>query len=392
MEKVRFGIIGLGNQGGSYARNIFGKGRVENGEVTAICDIVPEKMDKLCEDLNWNVAKFVDYKEMVDSGLVDVILVEVPHYLHPEMSIYGLTHGVNVLCEKPAGVYTKAVKEMNAVADKSNKLFGLMFNQRTNCIYRKMRELIAAGEIGEIRRINWIITDWYRTQSYYNSSAWRATWKGEGGGVLMNQCPHQLDLIQWVTGMMPKKVTTFASFGKWHDIEVEDEVTAYLEYENGATGLFVTTTGEACGTNRLEVVGNNGKFVVENDKLIETKLAMGEREFNASFKEGFGWIDRKVFEVETDGKNDQHVGILNNFANAVLGIEPLFVKGQDGINGVELMDAMLLSKFVEKTVTLPIDDDFYYQELQKKVATSNDKIVKEQTFDTAGTYGSKSTK
>lgn len=387
MDTVRYGIIGLGNQGGSYLRNIFGKDKVPNAVVTAICDIVPEKAEAIKKELNLDVAIFTDYKELVDSGLCDVIMIEVPHYFHPEMAIYGLTHGVHVISEKPAGVYTKQVKEMNEVAKKSDKLFGMMFNQRTNCVYRKVREMIKAGELGEIRRVNWIITDWYRTQAYYNSSDWRATWKGEGGGVLMNQCPHQLDLLQWVVGMMPKKITTFASFGKWHDIEVEDEVTAYLEYENGATGVFVTTTGEACGTNRFEIVGNNGKVIIEGDKILFTKMAMGEREYNATTTVPFGHIDRTVSEVETDGLNEQHVGIIKNFTNAVLGKEELFVSGTDGLNGVEIMDGMLLSKFLGKPVELPIDDDLYYAELQKKVAESKGKkTVVEQTVNTAGTY------
>ena len=98
------------------------------------------------------------------------------------------------MCEKPAGVYTKQVREMNEAAEKSDRVFGMMFNQRTNCIYKKMHDMVQSGDYGKLKRVNWIITDWYRTQAYYNSGGWRATWDGEGGGVLLNQCPHQLDL------------------------------------------------------------------------------------------------------------------------------------------------------------------------------------------------------
>ena len=348
MEKVRFGIIGVGNMGSAHAKT-FLKGEVQNGVLTAICDLKQEKIDKVLA-LEYegakDIATFSDYKEMLKSGLCDVVIVAVPHYDHPQMTIDVLNAGLNVICEKPAGVYTKQVKEMNAVAAKSDKIFAMMFNQRTNCVYRKMREMVQNGEIGQIKRVNWIITSWYRSQSYYNSGGWRATWKGEGGGVLFNQCPHQLDLLQWVIGMMPKQIHSFCHFGKWHDIEVEDDVTAYLEYENGATGVFITSTGDTPGTNRFEILGDKGKLVCETvlvegkkrDVLTFSKLDQSEREFNATFTGGFGEPKCEEITVETDGENPQHKGILNNVANAVLGIEPLFVDGKEGINGVEDME------------------------------------------------------
>ena len=389
MEKVRFGIIGVGNMGSSHAKK-FLKGAVTNGVLTAVCDLKPAKLQKIKEmEGSENVATFTDYKEMFASGLCDAVIVAVPHYSHPPISIDAMNAGLHVICEKPAGVYTKQVKEMNEVAKKSDTLFTMMFNQRTNCLYRKMHEMVQNGELGEIKRINWIITDWYRSQSYYDSGDWRATWRGEGGGVLFNQCPHQLDLLQWVTGMMPARVHTFCHFGKWHDIEVEDDVTAYLEYENGATGVFVTTTADAPGTNRFEITGNKGKLVCEDKKLVFHKLDVPEREFNATYKGGFGHPKAEVIEVETDGQNPQHVGILNNFSNAILGLEPLFVKGTEGLRGVELMDSMLLSTWLGKTVELPIDDDLYLAELNKRIATGRKKEGVDVVLDTDGTYGSK---
>ena len=369
MEKVRYGIIGVGTQGGYYLNGLFMSGKAENCEITALCDIDDNKLDALKKDLaDKNIHFYKDYKEMILSGDVDAVMIEVPHYLHPEISIFALEHGVNVLCDKPAGVYTKQVKEMNAAAEKSDKIFAIMFNQRTNCVYRKMREIVTSGEIGTVRRVNWIITNWYRPQAYYNSSSWRATWEGEGGGVLMNQCPHQLDLIQWVIGMMPSKIRSFMSFGKYHKIEVEDEVTSYLEYENGATGVFITTTAECGGTNRFEVVGDKGKLVCENDKLTLTKLAMSEGEFSATNEVMFAEPEKTISEVETDGNNLQHIGIINNFTNAILGKEKLFVDGKEGINGVQIMDAMLLSGFLGgKEVSLPINDDLFLSELNKKI-------------------------
>lgn len=389
MEKVRFGIVGVGNMGTSHAKK-FLDGKVENGVLTAVCDLKPERMDAIrALDGGAELATYTDYRDLFASGKVDAVIVAVPHYFHPRISMDALAAGLHVICEKPEGVYTKQVKELNEAAGRSDRLFTVMFNQRTNCVYRKMREMIRNGELGEIKRVNWIITTWYRSQSYYDSGDWRATWRGEGGGVLFNQCPHQLDLLQWVTGMMPAHIRSFCHFGKWHDIEVEDDVTAYLEYPNGATGVFITSTGDTPGTNRFEILGNNGKLVCEHDRLTFTKLAMPEREFNATYRGGFGEPEREEIAVETDGQNPQHVGILNNFANAVLGLEPLFVDGREGIHGVELMDAMLLSTWKDRTVTLPIDDDEYWDELQKHIAVSRLKTASDVVLNTEGTDTSK---
>ena len=392
MDKVRFGIIGLGNQGTFYTRDIFVAGKVENGYITALCDINPAKIENIktiCKDES--VKYFSDYKEMLDSGLCDAVLVEVPHYQHPEMVIECLKRGINVICEKPAGVYTKQVKEMNEVAKKSKAKFGMMFNQRTNCLYRKMKEMIADGAIGEIQRVTWIITDWFRTQKYYDSGSWRATWKGEGGGVLFNQCPHQLDLIQWVVGELPTSVNSYCHYGKWHDIEVEDDVTAYLEYKNGATGVFITTTGETPGTNRFEVCGTKGKLVCENGKLLYYKSAYDAKERIANCETGFLWHKYEIIEVETDGENRQHEGIINNFANALLGKEPFFVDGVEGINGVELMNAMELSGWKNGAkVSIPVDEDEYLKLLNEHIAVSRYKEVDDSVVaNTSGTFGSK---
>ncbi|MDR3318136.1 MAG: Gfo/Idh/MocA family oxidoreductase, partial [Clostridiales bacterium] len=318
---------------------------------------------------------------------VDAVIVATPHYSHPPLTVKALNKGINVISEKPAGVYTKQVKEMNAVAAKSGKLFTIMFNQRTNPLYKKMREIVLSGGIGVIKRINWLITNWYRTQFYYDSGAWRATWEGEGGGVLFNQCPHQLDLLSWITGMMPSKIRAFCHFGKWHDIEVEDDVTAYLEYPNGATGAFITSTADSPGTNRFEILGTRGKLVCERDKLTIHLLAEDERVFIKTSQNAFREPECTVTEVPISGQNTQHVGIINNFANAVLGIEPLFVDGKEGLNGVVLMDAMLLSTWLDKTVTLPFDDDLYLSELNKRIAVSKKKSVKDIIIDNTSSFG-----
>ena len=389
MEKIRFGIIGVGNQGSHYATKLFAEGEIENGVLTAICDTNPKKLESLKEKLNDEGVKcFDNYIDMVESGVCDAVIVTTPHYIHPEIVMECLKRNMHVISDKPAGVYTKQVREMNEFAAKCDAKFGMMFNQRTNCVYRKMREIVQSGGIGELQRVNWIITDWYRTQFYYDSGDWRATWAGEGGGVLMNQCPHQIDLIQWVVGKMPTTVRGFCQFGRWHDIEVEDEVTAFFTYDNGATGVLITTTGEAPGTNRFEICGTGGKLLCEGDKLYWYKNAEDSAELLRTSNNGYKKPKMEIIEVETDGNNPQHKGIINNFANALLGIEEMFVQGTDGFNGVELMNAMQLSGWQNGAeITLPVDEDLFLAELNKRRATSRQKEAKDvEIADMSNTF------
>ncbi|HWO53016.1 MAG TPA: Gfo/Idh/MocA family oxidoreductase [Paenibacillus cookii] len=369
MEKVRYGIIGIGNMGVSHAQNLCGE--IRGAELTAVCDTNPERLKWAKEHLPASVQLYDTPEAFWASQAMDAVLIAVPHYDHPGMAIQAFENGYHVLVEKPAGVYTKAVREMNDAAAKSGKQFGIMYNQRTNPLYIKLRDLIQSGELGEVRRTNWIITNWYRSQSYYDSGGWRATWAGEGGGVLLNQDPHQLDLWQWTTGMMPKRVRAFCHFGKYRNIEVEDDVTAYVEYENGATGVFVTTVGESPGTNRFEISGDNGKIVIENDKLTFWRLRVPEPEFNRNYKGGFGQPECWVCDIPVAGGGEpQHKGILQNFTNALLHGEKLLAPGEEGILGLTLSNAMHLSAWTDDWVDLPLDEDLFYEKLQEKIANS----------------------
>ena len=380
MKKIKLGIIGIGNMGSTHIKNIYG-GKCPEIEVTAVADIDPKRLEwAKAQDFGKNIVYFDNAIDMLDSGLIDSCLVAVPHYDHAPLAIEAMKRSIHVMVEKPAGVYTKQVREMNEVAEQHPEVkFGMMFNQRTNCVYRKLRELVQSGNYGQIRRTNWIITNWYRSQAYYNSGGWRATWSGEGGGVLLNQCPHQLDLWQWICGM-PKKVHAHLQFGKWHEIEVEDDVTAFVEYENGATGVFVTGTGDAKGTNRFEIQMDKAKFVVENDKLYMDEFEMTEQEFSKINKSPFGTVKSTHIEVETDGLNLQHVAVLNAFADAILHGGKMVAEGYEGINGLTLSNAMHLSAFLNKTIELPFDEELYYNELMKRVRNSKEKSTVEAIF------------
>ncbi len=384
---VRMGIIGIGNMGSAHAIHII-EGKVPGMQLTAVCDLKESRKEWSKEKLPESVAFFHDASKLFTSGLIDAVLIATPHYDHPRLAIEAFSHGIHVICEKPAGVYTKQVREMNEAAEKSGMVFAMMFNQRTNHLYRKMHELVENKVYGQIKRVNWIITDWYRTQAYYDSGEWRATWNGEGGGVLLNQCPHNLDLLQWICGM-PTRVLAHCHEGKWHEIEVEDDVTAYLEFENGATGVFVTTTGDAPGTNRLEITLEKAKLVCENNNLTIFELEISEREHCFSTKEGFVPPKGKYVEVTTDGKNSQHVGVLIAFADHILRGTPLIAKGVEGIHGLELSNAMHLSSWLNQMVNLPIDEEQFLHELNKKrTASSEKRLVKETVFDTSSSYGS----
>ena len=372
MEKIRLGILGVGNIGRDHVKRIV-DGKCPEIELCAVCDLKQDRLDYARELAGEALPIFKSAEEMMDSGLVDSVLISVPHYDHPKFAMMAMEKGLHVLIEKPAGVYTKQVIEMNEFAKKHDVKFGIMMNQRTNCIYRKMREIVQSGELGEIRRTNWIITDWYRSQAYYDSGDWRATWSGEGGGVLLNQCPHNLDLWQWICGM-PKTVYAHMHYGKWHDIEVEDDVSAYVEYANGATGMFITSTGDCPGTNRFEITLDKGKLIAEGNKLMMWKSDISEREFSATNKSPFGAMKFKISEVETDGENPQHAGVMNAFASAILHGTPLVAEGIEGIRGLSLSNAMHLSSFTGKTVEIDkLDHELFYNELMKRVATSRRK-------------------
>jgi len=367
MDKVRIGILGAGNMGKNHSKTLF-ENQVEGAVYTAICDINPERFAFIRENYP-GVKTFNTAAEMYKSGEIDAVIIATPHYDHPAQAIEALDHNIHVMCEKPAGVYTKDVREMNERAKKSDSVFAIMFNQRTNPTYIKMKEMIENGELGEIKRTNWIITNWFRTQHYYDSGDWRATWAGEGGGVLINQCPHNLDLWQWICGM-PSKVTAFCHEGKWHDIEVEDDVTAYVEYPNGATGVFVTTTADAPGTNRFEIVGDKGKLVCEGSKLVFYKLKTPAKELIFDCKQSFVSPEYEVIDIDTSGENPQHKGVLIAFAANILHGKPLVAEGWEGINSLTISNAMYMSSWLGKTISLPLDEDLFYEELSKRVSTS----------------------
>ena len=386
MDKLKMGIIGYGNMGSAHVYNLM-TGKVSNMELAAVADTAEPRRAAL-KAAYPEIPVFETAQDLYKSGLCDVVLIAVPHYAHPSLAIEAFEHGLHVITEKPAGVYTKQVKEMNEAAAKSDKVFGIMYNQRTNPVYQKLRTMIQRGDLGHIKRITWIITDWYRPQAYHDSSTWRSTWKDEGGGTLINQNPHQLDLWQWMFGM-PDRIFAKVSFGKYYNIEVEDDAMAYFEYDNGTTGEYITSTGEAPGTNRLEIACDMGKVVIEKNKLTFYRNVISEREHNKMNKTSFGGPECWECNIPADfSGGPQHPGIMENFANAVLKGTELLAPGEEGINGLTMSNAIHLSAWTGETVDVKnFPDDRFYELLQEKIANST--VVKAESnvvADISGTY------
>jgi len=349
--------------GGNHARNVIQE-KISGVELTAVADIAPDLAKKFPDQKG-----FAAGEDLIKSGTVDAILIATPHYSHTPLGIAGLQNGLHVLVEKPISVHKADCERLIAARGDKKLVFAAMFNQRTDPAFKKLKHLITSGELGEIRRINWIVTNWFRSQAYYGSGGWRATWAGEGGGVLLNQCPHNLDLWQWLFGM-PKSIRAFCSFGKYHSIEVEDDVTAYLEYANGATGVLITSTGEAPGTNRLEVTGERGKVVLENGHLHFTRNEIPMSEFSRTTKEAFSAPPTWDVNIPTQGSGGQHNEIIQNFIDAIQKGTPLIAPAEEGIHSVELANTMLLSSDTKETIELPLNSATYEAWLKKKAESS----------------------
>lgn len=383
MSKVRIGIIGMGNMGKYHADYLL-KGEVAGAQLSAVCSTSPQKLEAYKD----RAEIFSDGVEMIKSGSIDAVLIATPHYQHTSLGICAFEQGVHVMVEKPISAHKADGERLIEASNKHPDIvFGAMFQLRTEPRYLKIKKLIDDGELGEIVRINWIITDWYRTEAYYASGGWRATWKGEGGGVLLNQCLHQLDALQWLVGM-PSKVRSFAQLGRFHDIEVEDNVTAYLEYPNGATGVFISSTGEAPGSNRFEIAGTRGKLVLENDQIQFTRNENCMIEHSKTSKIGFSKPEVWNVNIPFDNATLPHAVLMRNFVHAIREGEELIAPGTDGLNSVELANVLLYSSLVDQSVEMPMDGAAFEAKLNTliKESTHQKKVVEVSSEDFASSF------
>ncbi len=364
-KKIRLGVIGLGVMGKHHANALL-EGKINRAELTAVCDGTPDAL----APFEGKAKTFATSSDLIGSGVVDAIIIATPHFSHTTIGTEAFAAGLHVLVEKPISVHKADCERLiEARRTQPDKVFAVMFNTRTYPLYQKVKELIDSGDLGQIQRVNWIITTWFRTAAYYASGGWRATWAGEGGGVLLNQCPHQLDLFQWFFGM-PSRLHSFCRFGHYHDIEVEDDVTAYLEWDDGKTGVFIATTGEFPGTDRLEIAGDEGKLVVEDDKITFTRNKVSTSECRDTGERGAKPPTSILSIPVKAAAGGGHEVIVQNFVDAILDETPLIARGEEGIHSVELANAMLFSTFRNQTVELPLDSEAYEAALQERIAAS----------------------
>lgn len=363
MNELRLGIIGLGNMGRMHAKCILA-GEVPRCRLTAVCDEDPERLKEFAD-----VPRFSKFEKLISSGQIDALLIATTHFSHTDIGIAALQAGLHVLVEKPISVHKADCLRLLEAHQSKKQVFAAMFNQRTDTFYQKVREMVHGGVLGEIVRVTWTITDWFRSEAYYASGGWRATWAGEGGGVLLNQCPHNLDIFQWIFGM-PDEVRGFCQLGRHHDIEVEDDVTAFFSYKSGMTAVFIASTGEAPGANRLEISGEKGRLVYEAGRLSFIRNEIPTAEFSRTTKESFSRPPVWNIEIPLHQRGEQHVGILKNFTRAVLDGEELIAPAAEGIYSVELGNAILLSSLEGKTVEMPMSASEYAAQLKKLIASS----------------------
>ena len=356
MKPVRIGVIGVGNMGSSHARDCAAS---EYVELFGVCDTDPGRLDGYRGD----IPTFDDARQLLDSEGLEAVIIATPHYDHTPISIAAFDRGIHVLCEKPVGSQVRDVGRMidayeRARASNSNLQFGAMFQQRTNDHWRKVHEIVTSGRLGTLVRATWIITDWFRPQCYYDMGAWRATWAGEGGGVLLNQCIHNLDLYQWFFGL-PSAILAQVALGKYHRIEVEDEITALFRHENGMIGQFVSSTAESPGTNRLEIVGEYGKLVFEDGRLMHDRNSQSMLEAIRTETRPFMHVEHETEEINLSGTGGSHRETIERFAQAVRDGSPLVADGREGIGSITLANGILMSHFLGRSVDVPLDAAAY---------------------------------
>ncbi|MCB1705019.1 MAG: Gfo/Idh/MocA family oxidoreductase [Halioglobus sp.] len=360
---VRLGVIGLGNIARQHIQNLAG-GQVADCELAATCARqAPAAADA------FGVPHFTDYAELVHSGTCDAVVVATPTFTHFDIGACALRAGLHVLMEKPIGLSTQEGEQLLAL-QRPGQAFALMLNQRCDPLFVTMRELIEKGVLGQITRTHWTMTNWFRPEVYFQVSDWRATWRGEGGGLLLNQCIHNLDIFQWLCGM-PASVQAFCEFGRYHDIEVEDEATAYFRYANGATGVFVGSTGEAPGVNRFDIIGDRGALAFDGQRLTLSENEPGTQAFSRDTREMFGMPVTTVSDITPERAVNQHAAVMGNFAAAILRGEELLAPAAAGLDSLALANAMLLSTWEARTVDLPLDSGHYQQQLAQRIATSS---------------------
>ncbi len=372
---INLAVIGLGPIGAMHVDNLLAS---DVAKVVAICDQRPVSDEK------YSGLKFYDkVDDLLNAGGFDAVIVATPSFTHYNLAKQIIEAGYNVLIEKPLALCTADAMEVESLAKEKNLLCAIMLNQRTTPIYARIKELLSTGELGKINRVSWTMTNWYRPNIYVTSSTWRGTWKGEAGGALINQSIHNLDILAWAFDM-PKSIKAWCKYGKYHDIEVEDEVICHMDLGEGTSLSFITSTGEYTGVNRLEIAGDKAFVVAENGELKITKFkGVSLSEFTRNTDQPFSSPESELIVETFEGNGAQHMGVITNFVRALEGKEELDYKLSEGIKSLELANAMLMSSWTNSEVAMPLDHNAYKAELGKHLENSKlrEEVQKVGTID-----------
>jgi len=376
MKKIRYGVIGLGNMGSMHSRQIVAEGG-RHCRLTAVCDIVEEKAKAFGEELS--VPYFTDGQAMYDSGLIDAVVIAVPHYWHGPLTIRAARKKIHVLCEKPMESRIGIARAMRAECKKHKVKLGLVFHHRTRGDMQKIKRIVESGQLGEVYRVEMVCSTWFRSQAYYNSGDWRGTWDGEGGGILINQAPHHLDLFGWIGGK-PSRVTAVLDT-RDHDIEVEDTANVICEFPGGKNGYIYSSTAEQPGKERFVITGEKATLVLEDGKirLGKLKYSLKDQIYGmksqsvvgaAKAKQTCTWKD---VPLPKRGKGwGSHIELIRQFAKHILTGAEQYAPAEAGINELELSNAAYISGFKNKRVDMPVSGreiDLLIKKLEKDRST-----------------------
>ncbi|MDT0594625.1 Gfo/Idh/MocA family protein [Glaciecola petra] len=383
-KTINIGVVGLGNIAQQHISNILER-KVAGACVSAVCSRDQNALSLHYKQTH-NINHYTHYQDLVNAKEVDAVIIATPTMSHFEIAKYALEQNVHVMLEKPIGL-SSYEGEVLLSCQSSKTVFALMLNQRTDPVFAKMKDIVDSGLLGNIQRTHWTMTNWFRPEIYYQVSDWRATWKGEGGGLLVNQAIHNLDVFQWICGL-PNKIKAFCEFGKYHNIEVEDEVTAFLRYPNGATGLFIGSTGEAPGINRFDIIGDKASLMFNSGRLSLCTNSVSTAEFSQQTDDMFGMPDTDKENIEIEEAVNQHAVIMSNFVAAIDKNEELIAPAADGLASLDIANAMLLSTWQNTEVSLPLDRSEYQQNLDLKIASSSlrTKSLRKANVDMSASY------
>lgn len=366
-KTVRIALIGFGSMGKNYARMLYA-GLVPELKLSGVCCRNGAGQALLREEfpgvrIYENVEQMQRHEEEFDA-----VLIVTPHATHVELGFAMAKLGKHFLMDKPAGVYASRVQELVEFCRERGVSFGMMFNNRMLPAFRIAQDYIRSGKLGRLHRAVWVCNSWYRSPVYHRSAPWRSSWQGEGGGLLINQNQHYLDIWQWLFGM-PEKLYAAMEFGRYNDFAVDDAVDIQFVHSGGFHGTMVSATGEAPGVNRLEIWGEKGCLTVQDGaRVFWDENALSTVEFGKVNEVPFGTPPHTRVEIPVEKAENPYLLAFGNFAGHLLRGEPLFADGMDGLRTVQLTNAAYLSGWQEKRVSVPVDAEAFQKELAARQA------------------------